>query len=148
MWLDESANDLFEAGMNNDNLAVLYEANKRNEVAVKTPFGITERKTEEKIVLQGEVFGPLECSVSIDKFGKECLEEQKHLYEYKNEVGVPPLAMVDDISCVAKCGVDSVAANAFINAKTNVKKLQFGVDKCHQLHIGKKSNCCPDLFIE
>ena len=86
MWLDESVNDLFEAGMNNDNLAVLYEANKRNEVAVKTPFGITERKTVEKIVLQGEVFGPLECSVSIDKFGKECLEEEKHLYEYKNEV--------------------------------------------------------------
>ena len=56
--------------------------------------------------------------------------------------------MVDDIACVAKCGVDSVAANAFINAKTNVKKLQFGVDKCHQLHIGKKSNCCPDLFID
>ena len=60
MWLDESVNDLFEAGMNNDNLAVLYEANKRNEVAVKTPFGITERKTVEKIVFQGKVVGPLE----------------------------------------------------------------------------------------
>ena len=148
MWLEESINDLFEAGMKNDSLAVLYEANSTNEVAVQTPFGISERKTVKQIVLQGEVFGPLECSVSIDTFGKECLEEEKHLYNYKNEVGVPPLAMVDDIACVAACGLDAVAVNAFINAKTNVKKLQFGLDKCHQMHIGKQTNCCPELFVD
>ena len=67
---------------------------------------------------------------------------------FRNEVGVPPLAMVDDVVCVAECGVDSVAVNAFINAKTKVKKLQFGVDKCHHLHIGKEKNLCPDLFID
>ena len=27
-------------------------------------------------------------------------------------------------------------------------KLQFGVDKCHQIHIGKSSHTCPDLFID
>ena len=90
----------------------------------------------------------MECSVTVDTFGKECLEQKKHLYYYRNEIGVPPLAMVDDVVCVANCGVDSVAVNAFINAKTRVKKLQFGVDKCHHLHIGKDKNLCPDLFID
>ena len=66
MWLD-----LFKAGMNDDQLNLLYKANSHNQVAVKTLFGMSERKSVEKIVLQGEVFGPLECSVSVDSFGKE-----------------------------------------------------------------------------
>ena len=47
--------------------------------------------------MQGEVFGPLECAVSVDKFGKECLDDKKYLYSYKGEVGIPPLAMIDDL---------------------------------------------------
>ena len=35
-----------------------------------------------------------------------------------------------------------------INAKTNLKKLQFGPDKCHKMHIGKKKVYCPDLSID
>ena len=68
-------NDLFDAGITDDKLALIYKLNSTNQVAVKTPFGLTERRTVDRIVLQGEVFGPLECSVSIDTFGKECIEE-------------------------------------------------------------------------
>ena len=38
--------------------------------------------------------------------------------------------------------------NAYINAKTNLKKLQFGPDKCHKMHIGPKKSYCPDLHID
>ena len=38
MWLDECINDLYEAGITDDSLALIYEANKNNQVAVKTPF--------------------------------------------------------------------------------------------------------------
>ena len=148
MWLDECMNDLFKAGVQDDHLALLYKANSINQVSVKTPFGNNETKCVEKVVLQGEVFGPLECSVTVDTFGKECLEKEKHLYVYKNEVGIPPLAMIDDLVCPAVCGVDSVLVNAYINAKTNVKKLQFGVKKCHQLHIGKANDLCPTLKVD
>ena len=41
----------------------------------------------ENIVLQEEVFGSLECSVSVDSFGKECFKDEKFLYNYKGEVG-------------------------------------------------------------
>ena len=90
MWLDECINDLYEAGINDDTLALIYEANKKNQVAVKTPFGITDRVPVQKIVLQGEVFGPLQCSVQVDSFGKECMLEKKHIYFYKSDVGYPP----------------------------------------------------------
>ena len=76
------------------------------------------------------------------------MDQRKHLYYYKEEVGVPPLAMIDDVACIAECGVNSVAINAYINAKTRTKKLQFGVEKCHQLHIGRQNSVCPDLFID
>jgi hypothetical protein len=148
MWLEDTVNDLYEAGITDDNLALIYKSNENNQVAVKTPNGMTERMEMKKLVLQGEIFGPLECSVSVDKFGKECLEEQKYLYSYKQMVGIPPLAMIDDLFLMAGCGLDSVLLNSFINAKTKTKKLQFGVDKCHKLHVGKECSFCPNLYID
>ena len=94
--------------------------NERTNVAVKTPF---ERQEVNKVVMQGETFGPLCCSVQVDTFGKECTNKKQLLYEYKDEVGVPPLAMVDDLVCISNCGLDSVLMNYFINAKRSMKKL-------------------------
>ena len=148
MWLEECINDLYDSGVQNPNLALIYEANKTNKVSVMTPSGLTDREAINKIVMQGEVLGPIECSVTVDRFGKECLAEQKFLYSYKGLVGVPPLAMVDDLACVSVCGVDTVLMNGFINAKTNAKKLQFGQDKCHRMHVGRKTCYCPDLYID
>ena len=88
--------------------------------------------------------------MSVETFGKECLAEGKHLYRYKGEVDVPPLAMVDDLLIVTECGYKSAMSNSFINCKTNMKKLQFGIDKCHKMHVGKKriEEICPDLFVD
>ena len=115
MWLEETINDLWEAGINDNNLSLIYKMNEGVQVAIKTPFGLTERIPMEKIVMQGETFGPLCCSVQVDTFGRECLKKNEHLYFYKGEVGVPPLAMVDDLVCISTCGLNSVKMNAFIN---------------------------------
>ena len=56
--------------------------------------------------------------------------------------------MIDDLLSIAECGVESVMSNAFLNSKTNVKKLQFGGDKCFKLHIGKKKHICPELHVD
>ena len=148
MWLSESINDLFESGIKDDNLALIHAANAANLVAVQTPAGLTERVLIKEIVMQGEVTGPGQCSNQIDTFGKECLDQSKLLYNYKDGLGVPPLGMVDDVLAVSKCGVDSVLMNAFLNQKTTIKKLQFGPEKCHQLHVGKSKANCPDLYID
>ena len=144
MWLKECINDLYDSGITDDNLGLIFESNRLNKVAVNTPAGVTAREDVEEIVLQGEVFGPLQCSVQVDTFGKECLKEGKHLYNYNNCVGIPPLAMVDDLLSISECGLESVKINAFLNSKTNIKKLQFGGDKC----LGKKKYLCPDLFVD
>ena len=148
MWLSENLNDLFESGIQDDNLALINAANAKNYVAVQTPAGLTERVPIERIVMQGEVTGPGQCSNMVDTFGKECLKESKLLYTYKDEVGVPPLGMVDDVLSVSKCGVEAVEMNAFLNQKTRIKKLQFGPYKCHQLHVGDHRITCPDLYLD
>ena len=90
----------------------------------------------------------MECSVSVDKFVKECLEEPKYLYSYRGMVGISPLAMKDDLFLMAVCGLSSVLLNAFINANTKTKKLQFGLEKCHKLHVRKQNSFCLDLYVD
>ena len=106
MWMEECLNDLWEAGIQDDHLALIYEINKNIDVAVKTPFGLTERKQVERVVMQGEVYGPLCCSVQVDTFGKECIQQRKYLYQYKEIVGIPPLAMVDELVLISNCGLE------------------------------------------
>ena len=91
-----------------------------------------------EIVIQGGLWGPLECSVQIDTLGKESLTETEDLYKYKNLVNIPPLAMIDDIAAICKCGIQSIIMNAKINAKVESKRLEMGVEKCQDLHICKK----------
>ena len=87
-------------------------------------------------------------AVQVDTFGRECLQEKKLLYFYKGEVEVPPLAMVDDLVCISTCGLDSVKMNAFINSKTNLIKLQFGLSKGHRMYVGASKAICPDLELD
>ena len=122
MWLKETMNDMYTAGVQDDHLALLYEANREVNVAIKTPNGLTDRVKMREIILQGDVFGPIECSVTVDSFGKECLEDETHLYYYKDEVPIPLLTMVDDALAVTECGLKADMMNAFLNTKTKIRK--------------------------
>ena len=72
--LYECMNDLYEAGVIDDTFALIYEANRENLVAVKTPNGILRREKFNKIVMQGDVLAPLMSSLQVDTMGKDCLE--------------------------------------------------------------------------
>ena len=137
MWLKSCLNDIYESGMKDDSLALLYNLNKNVNIAIRTPVGKTERKTIHNIVMQGDVFGSLLCSNQVDYFGKECLEQNKYIYKYKGVLDIPPLGMVDDLLCISECGHKTSMMNAFINHKSSSKKFQFGVEKCKKLHVGK-----------
>ena len=39
MWMEEVINDLWEAGIQDDNLSLIARVNETVEVTVKTPFG-------------------------------------------------------------------------------------------------------------
>ena len=71
-------------------------------------------------IQQGSVFGPLKCSGQIDTIGRDCLIEDEGLYKYKDAIRIPPLAMIDDVLAITKCGVDAIEVNTLINMKIEV----------------------------
>ena len=150
LWLEECLNDMYSGGLRDNKLNIVHSVNSSVDIVVKTPVGKSSQETIQNVVIQGDVLAPMLCSKTIDMFGKECLEENKYTYQYKGEVEIPPLSMVDDIICVSVCGFQSVMVNAFINCKTRTKKLQFGAPKCKKMHIGKKHEefKCHDMFVD
>ena len=56
MWASETANDLYNAGVNDDQFVLISKSNENCQVAVKTPWGsLIERKTISNVEMQGGV---------------------------------------------------------------------------------------------
>ena len=133
-------NALYDAGVQDDTLALINEANRKNVIAVKTPSGLTDKRIISDKIMQGDVLGPLVSSNMVDKhIGKEA-NNSGNIYMYKNKVPVPPLAMVDDTLGVSVCGYRTNKMNTFLNTRTNIMILQFGCEKCEKMHVGKTQN--------
>ena len=149
MSYKETANDLYEAGVQDDEFLLMVKSNEKCKVAVKTPWGsITKRVEINEIEMQGTVPAPLKCSVQLDSLGKECLESGEGLYLYKECVNIPPLLMIDDAISVSECGADSVTVNALMKSKVEMKNPRLGHSKCFQMHVGRNKTCCPILKIQ
>ena len=61
--LEQAISDLFDAGMNDDNLTLVYKANENVKMAVNTPSGLSDRQELQNVVLQGDTWGSLLASV-------------------------------------------------------------------------------------
>ena len=116
LWAQECINTLYEYGLNNDKLVLLYEETKRAYIAIKTSTGLTDRESINNLIMQGTVFGSLICTAVMDKQAKIFYNDTTLLYKYKNKVKVPILGMVDDVLCVAKCSSEAVKCNSTINS--------------------------------
>ena len=139
MWFEETMNDLWESmDVRDDKFALISEMNKEVDLFVKTPVGESEVFTLKKIEQQGTVLGPIKCSNQMDSIPRECLRDNVEMFRYRNAVSIPPLGMIDDLAAIAKCGPESVILNSVINAKINMKRLEFNQSKCVQLHICKE----------
>ena len=153
LWLEDCMSDLYDTlpeQSRDDRLALVYQVNRENYVAVNTSVGQTDRVNIQNIVMQGGKWGPLKCSNSMDK---SFVDSGQNLYKYKGLVNIMPLAMVDDLLAMAKCGLDSKNLNIDINTMIEMKKLDFhtpdlnGKSKCHTMHIGKRNENCPKLKV-
>ena len=116
---------------------------------MKTSLGLTDRFEINEKVLQGDVFGNILASNQIDSFGKHCLENQEHIYMYRDKIPIAPFTMCDDLFTVSECGYQTELMAAYINSQSRYNFLQFGLSKCFKLHVGKykeKFKCQPVLL--
>ena len=59
MSVDITTNDMYEVGVYNDDLNLIYEGDRKSKIAVK-------RVDLNKVVAQGEINSPLKCSITVD----------------------------------------------------------------------------------
>ena len=135
--LEEAISDIYDCGLNDDNLSLILKANQTVYMAVKTPGGLTDRVMIENSVLQGDTFGSLLASVQVDAIAKE-VEKAGIGYNYKEELPINILGLVDDLIGVTEAGFKTQIMNTILNLKSAEKGLQFGTSKCKTMIIGKK----------
>ena len=70
LWLEECINDIYESGLKNDKLSLLFLENQNAKISIKTPGGKSKRFSIKNIIMQGTVWGSLLCTASMDKLGK------------------------------------------------------------------------------
>ena len=140
-------NTLYENGLQKDKLALLYEETKNANIAIKLSNGITHITDIQNTIIQGTVFGSLICTSVVDKLARMFYNNPNIVYQYKKEVAIPCLGMVDDVLCLNTCSNMAVVSNATVNSFMEQNKLKLSATKCKQIHIGKQSMVCPELKI-
>ena len=134
--LEEAISDAFDVGMDDDNLSLIYDANKEIQMAINTPSGLTERQILKNVVLQGDTWGSLLASIQVDNICRD-IANSGYGYKYKDVLPVSLLALVDDLIGISYAGYRAQQMNVAINIKTAEKRLQFGVNKCKTMIVGK-----------
>ena len=152
MWLQSSVNALYECGLKNDMLSLMYLQNRNIQVALKVNGELTRRTDVQDVIMQGTVWSSLMCTSSLDRLNKIILSEEELQYHYKGDKNVPIgiRGMVDDTLGVSKCGSTSVHLNSIINSFIESQRLTLSGEKSVVIHVGKKSKChtsCPDLKV-
>ena len=134
--LQQAISDMYEAGLKDDNLSLVYNANKEIFMAINTTEGQTERQVIVNSVLQGDTWGSLLASNQVDRIAQEC-NESGYGYKYKECLDVGMLGFVDDSVGITEAGYKAQMLNAVFNIKSAEKSLQFGVKKCKSMIVGK-----------
>ena len=98
LWLEETTNALFEAGLQTDMLNLLYLENRKVKVAIKVNGNLTKRVNLTNIEMQGSVWGSLKCTTSMDQLNKIILPQEDLTYSYKGDdnIKIGVLGIVDD----------------------------------------------------
>ena len=88
MWLQETTNALFEAGLKTNMLNLLYLENQRANVAIKVNGNLTIRINVSNVELQGSVWGSLKCTTAINQLNKIILPQHELTYKYKGDPNI------------------------------------------------------------
>ena len=152
LWLQSCINSIYEAGMDNDKLNLLYIENKNAQIAVKVNNKLSMRINVKDVIMQGSVWSSLQCTTSMDTLNKTALSDPSLQYKYMGDENIPigVLGMIDDSLGVSECGNAAIRKNAVINSFMETQRLTLSKEKSVVVHIGKPSKCvlpCPKLNV-
>ena len=152
LWLQSCINGLFDAGLDNDQLNLLYIENKNASIAVKVNNKLSMRISVKDVIMQGSVWSSLKCTTSMDRMNQTALADEAFKYCYKGDPEVPIgiLGFIDDTLGVSECGSAAIRKNAAINSFIETQRLKLSAEKSVVVHVGKPNKCtvpCPVLKV-
>ena len=98
-------NAYYEAGGIDDMFALVHEANKSVQFAVKTATGMTETANIENKIMQGDVLSPLVSSNMVYTNICKMAIYTQDIYMQKDKVEIPLLLMQDDTLAISECDI-------------------------------------------
>ena len=154
LWMEAVMNSLYDCGLTDQTLNILYNESDKASVAVKFGNVVSNNRADvSRVVMQGSVWASYMCTVLQDTMNKAMLSDKELVYNYKDdkdiEVGI--IGFVDDSLAISECGYKSIAKNAASNAFVDYSRQEKHADKTVSIHIGDSKICsenCPDLVID
>ena len=152
MWLQSCTNALYDNGLRNDLLSLMYLENRNIQFAAKVNNKLTRRTSAQDLEMQGSVWSSLKCTTMMDNLNKRVMADQHLQYYYKEDKSIPIgiRGMVDDTIGVSNCGNTSVQLNGVINSFIETQRLTLSKEKSAVFHVGSKLKCkteCPKLKV-
>ena len=152
LWLENCINALYENGLKNDMLNLLYLENKTAQIAVKFNKQTSKRINVMNVELQGSVWSSLKCTSVMDTLNKQVMENEILQYFYKQDTNIPIgiRGMVDDTLGISECGNKATHLNSVINSFIESQRLTLSQKKSVVVHIGQNQKCtqkCPKLKV-
>ena len=145
LWLEDSILSLWDLGVQNKILPLIYKLNETAVVKVKTPFGTTDSFTAPTIVKQGTVFGSKLCCAST----AEICDEDCTGGASVGSVSVASTVYVDDANRINNDINDTVTGHDKFIFFSMKKRLPIHPTKCVILIVNKKAHdSCPMLKID
>ena len=84
LWLEDCVNSLYESGVKDDILDLIYRLNQRAEIVVRTPFGERDPLVVNNLARQSTVLGPILNNCSLDQICNEGKSYQMLRSHYRN----------------------------------------------------------------
>ena len=89
MRLQSCVNSLYEAGLRNDMLNLLYIENKNALIRVKTNNILSRRIPVKDVEIQGSVWAGLKCTAMMDTLNRTVMSDTSLQYYHKNNKNIP-----------------------------------------------------------
>ena len=143
LWLKDCINDLYDCGMRERELGMVYKLNERAVFRVATPAGKTEEVEVKEIVKQGTVYGPKLCCASTGKIN-EGLKEVEVVFP---TVSIQAMTYMDDI----EGGGSAKFVQAVMNKckEKEIEKLwEFSAKKSKWMCLANRKKKTEELEVE
>ena len=144
LWLEDCLVSLWQLGIDDEMLPLIYKLNENCRVTIKTPYGNTEPFECPRIVKQGTVLGGSLCGSTTAELCSDLKLGGASLLDEK--IGV--VLFVDDTTTLNVTFNDVLKCHQIVVHFSNKKRLKLNVPKCVMLVVnGKDYYPTPELFV-